>query len=123
MSESLLERLDGKASDCETWKPEPGDILLGRVVDLDEAGNRNGVYPVVIVQCEDGRRFAWHAAPTVAQYELSHAGPQVGDLLAVRYEGKVSGGRHDGGYHSFTVRSEPRRIDWSRYRRPARPAS
>ena len=113
----LLSRLDGDGAKAETWKPKPRDVLVGRVVDLDEIeGAQYGAYPVVIVELVEGQRFAWHAQPAVARYELSKAAPEIGDRIAVRYDGKAEG--RD--YHMFRVVSEPRRINWARYRKPAK---
>jgi hypothetical protein len=112
--DGLLARLNGHGPTYETWKPKSGDVLVGQVVDLDEGFSRHGSYPVVVVE-QRGRRVAWHAMPTVAKSELSKAAPEVGDRVAIRYDGKI-----DGGYHRFVVVGEPRRIDWSRYRRADR---
>jgi hypothetical protein len=113
--DALLRRLNGEEPTGETWKPRPGDVLIGEVVDLDEVYGRHGSYPVVVVK-QHGKRIAWHAQPTVAKSELSKAAPEIGDCLAIRYDGKAEG--RD--YHLFRVVGEPRRIDWSRYRPAAK---
>lgn len=114
--DELLSRLNGDHPMPETWKPAPGDVLIGRVADLDEVAGEHGTYPVVVIEREDGARLAWHAMPAVARYELGKVAPEVGDRIAVRYDGKAEGRS----YHMFRVVAEPRRIDWSRYRKPAR---
>jgi hypothetical protein len=112
--DGLLARLNGDGPTFETWKPKPGDVLIGQVVDLDEIYGRHGSYPVVVVE-QGGQRVAWHAMPTVAKSELSKAAPEVGDRVAIRYDGKA-----EAGYLRFVVVGEPRRIDWSRYRQAAK---
>lgn len=114
--DEILRRLNGERPPAETWKPAPGDVLIGEVVDLDEIEVEHGSYPVITV-LRDGKRFAWHAKPSVARFELARVAPEVGDMIGIRYDGQPAGRS----YHLFrVVLDRPPRIDWARYRKPVR---
>jgi hypothetical protein len=114
MSEKTLdERLDSFA---EPWKPEPGDKLVGEVVELDERTNEYGTYPVVTVRTDDGEELAFHAFRTVAKNELAKQRPEVGDRIGIKYVGKPEGKD----YELYRVKverneSQPQPLDWSAY--------
>ncbi|HXF37410.1 MAG TPA: hypothetical protein VNO17_09545 [Actinomycetota bacterium] len=82
----LAERID---SFPEAWRPNPGDKLIGTVVEIGErASDYGGSYPVVTVLADDGREVVFHAFHTVAKSELARQRPEIGDRIGVKYFGR-----------------------------------
>jgi hypothetical protein len=77
---------------AEGWRPEPGDILRGDVVDVTMAEDRFNArkrYPIVtIARQEDGEKVAVHAFHQVLQNALRSVRPMPGDSLAIKYTGR-----------------------------------
>lgn len=86
---SMKDRLD--EDHAAAWKPEPGDELIGKVVDLGQRTTEWGTYPIVTVKPEDGPALAFHAYHTVAKDALAGAYPSIGCEIGIRYFGKVTG--------------------------------
>jgi hypothetical protein len=111
---TLAARLDRESV---TWRPNPGDRLIGRVVELDTASSAYGDYPLVVVESdEDNTEYAIHAFRTVLKSELAKRKPKVGDRLAIRYDGKLPGKSYEG-YKVAVEYAEPERAaepDWDR---------
>jgi hypothetical protein len=85
------------------WQPNPGEVLIGEIVDLDErTGFAGGRYTVVIVKTDEGERWAFHAFHAVAAAELEKQQPAVGDRFGVAYHGLVRKG--DQRYESYRLR-------------------
>ena len=112
---SMHDRLDTFA---DAWKPEPGDKLIGTVVDLDERDSAYGdePYPIVTIETDDGNELAFHAFHTVARNELAKQRPVVGDRIGVAYHGKKDGKNYES-YRVIVERteSEPKAIDWDKH--------
>jgi hypothetical protein len=109
---NLAERLDSFA---EPWKPEPGEKLIGEVVDLDERENEYGSYPVVTVMTDEGEELAFHAFRTVPKNELAKQRPQVGDRIGIKYFGKPEGKDYEL-YRIKVERDEQSKsIDWDKH--------
>jgi hypothetical protein len=110
---SVYDRLD---RDAEAWKPEPGDKLVGTVVEIDERTSDYGSYPLLIVETDDGVEHAVHAFHTVLRNELARKRPRTGDTIGLAYRGKIDD-RYEG-YRVVIVRAEPETIevDWDRHR-------
>ena len=102
---SIDDRLDSFA---EAWKPEPGDKLIGTVVDLDERDSAYGdePYPIVTVETDDGNELAFHAFHTVARNELAKQRPAIGDRIGIAYHGKQDGKNYES-YRVIVERAEP----------------
>ena len=86
----------------ESWRPEPGDRLAGKVVEIDERDGGFGPYPVVTIETEDGTEVTAHLFHTVARRELARQRPEVGDRIAIKYFGR----RGDANYESYRVAVE-----------------
>jgi hypothetical protein len=84
---------------ADAWRPEPGDKLIGEVVELGQRDGAYGVYPIVTVRQDDGVELAFHAFHTVAQSKLAEARPQVGERVAIKYLGLNK--RGDRPYHDY----------------------
>lgn len=85
---SLQDRLN---RDPEVVKLEPGESVVGTVLDITTRENEYGSYPLVSLETDDGRELEWHAFHTVAANELAKVNPQPGDVLGVRNLGKRDG--------------------------------
>jgi hypothetical protein len=88
---------------AEAWRPEPGDKLVGEVVELSQRDGSFGVYPIITIRRDDGTELALHAFHSVAQNELARARPQVGETIAVKYVGKKTGADGRSSYHAYKV--------------------
>jgi hypothetical protein len=109
---SLEERLQ---TENDAWIAEPGEMLVGLVVDLTNRASEYGPYPAVTVRNDDGTELVFHAFRTVAKQELIRARPIVGDRIGILYTGPVEGAD----YHGYRVRLErvnsEATLDWDRY--------
>jgi hypothetical protein len=87
------------------WRPEPGDVLIGRVIGFDERPGFAGVmYPIIEVERDDGERVAVHAFHTVLRDELARHKPKRGDRLGIAYHGERRTGDGDNTYQLYRVR-------------------
>jgi hypothetical protein len=108
---------------AEAWRPEPGDLVIGEVVELGERrGFAERPYPVVIVRTEAGEYVAVHAFHTVLKEELAKLEPRAGDRLGVAYHGLVEKG--ESRYELYRVAleragGEERAPDWEAIARDA----
>lgn len=95
---------------AEAWKPEPGDVLRGRV-EMIEAVNTAYAdnVPVVTVANDDERWSVW-CSRTVLRSEMERQAPNVGDEIEVTYLGVPEGKE----YHRYRVRniSNPPKFRW-----------
>jgi hypothetical protein len=108
---SLQDALDKDYA--ESWRAQPGDKIVGEVIDLSERTGAYGRYPIVTLRTEEGDERALHAFHEVLANELARIAPKVGDTIGVRYDGKDA----DKGYHKYRVRraGDDSGLDWSRY--------
>lgn len=114
---SIADRLD--EPDAESWRPEPGGSLVGRVTEISQRTTEWGTYPVVTVRSEgDGLRRTFHAFHSVAKDLIVGNEVAVGDEIGVRYVGKVDGAKfgyesyklvveHNGGWSPFSAQLQP----------------
>lgn len=83
---SIDERVDAFP---EPWKPNPGEKLVGTVVEVGErVSDYGGTYPVITVLTDDGQEKVAHAFHTVLKNELARLRPAPGDRIAVKYFGR-----------------------------------
>ncbi len=83
---NLTEALDREFP--EAWRPDPGDKLVGTLVDVSEYDGGYGAYPVLVIRGDDGAEHAWHAMHSVARGEVGRLQPRIGERLGVKYLGK-----------------------------------
>jgi hypothetical protein len=101
----------------EAWRPEPGEKLVGVVVELGDRDGGFGDYPVVAVLGEDGEEYAVHAFHTVLRNEVAKQRPAVGDRIGIAYHGKDAAK----GYEKYRVivekanPAEKPQPDWDRH--------
>lgn len=86
---SVVELRDELSRFPVPWRPAPGDMLIGTVVDVGErtgfAGDR---YPTVTVRTEEGDDVIFHAFHTVAKDELARQRPRAGERIGIAYHGR-----------------------------------
>jgi hypothetical protein len=103
----------------EPWLHEPGDRLIGEIIELDTAKNDYGPYQLVTVLVTEsasterggkaipvGSVRVWHAFDTVPANELKKRAPRVGDRIAVKDFG-VRDGKHYNAYRIIVQRKTP----------------
>lgn len=103
MTTSLEDRLD---RDSESWRPEPGDKLVGTVVEVSTFQGDYQPYPVIEVEKDDGTVWAFHAYHTVAKNEIARLEPAEGDKIGIKYFGKVKtkpGSKYDS-YEKYAIK-------------------
>jgi hypothetical protein len=106
--DALLAQLDEQSFD-PPWRPEVGGTIAGTVTKITNrpASQKGDEYPIVILSTDDGPR-AVHCFHRTLRVQLFEAYTlAVGDLLALRYEGKRTSdtGRE---YHAYRVVHEPK---------------
>ncbi len=102
---------------AEAWRPEPGDKLIGEVVELSQRDGEFGSYPIITIKQGNGEELALHAFHTVAQNELARVRPQVGETAAIKYIGKRTAQDGRTTFHAYRVavdRPAPP-FNWAKY--------
>lgn len=79
----------------EAWAPQPGVVLEGVIVGLDERDGGFGVYPIVSLRTDDDAEVTVHAFHTVLKGELAKQRPAVGERIGLAYHGKSADGRYE----------------------------
>jgi len=85
-NDSLEARLDRDFADA--WRPDPGDKIVGHVVELRAHENQYGTYPIVTLVTDDDEEVAVHAFHTTLRNGLKRARVEIGDHIAIKYLGK-----------------------------------
>jgi hypothetical protein len=86
--------------DVVTWDHETEPKIAGQVVEIGSVTTRYGTSPTVDVLTKDGRQVQIPGFGAVRKRQLS-SGIDVGDLLAMRYLGKVQGKSGQKPYDDF----------------------
>lgn len=91
------------SADTVSWRPEPGDEVLGLLKALTRRTTEHSEnYPVLTIAPLDGSTWIdVHAFHTVLWDEVEKQDPRVGDLVGVRYIGRVAGGKGGDGYERY----------------------
>lgn len=98
----LRARLDTTETPSKPWQPEPGDELVGIVAGWSSGTTRRGeTHPILLVDAEDGTRWACWAFYAVLRDELRKANPQPGELILIRRGDDRTG--PNGGYRVYRV--------------------
>ena len=97
---------------AEGWKPNPGDEITGRVIDIAATDGGWGMYPIVTLRDEGGTEIAVHAFHDVLKSELARRRPKVGDEVSIKYLGQPNGKN----YHAYRVRGgQDASFDWGAF--------
>jgi len=84
----LEERLESGLPSA--WRPdkEDPDILIGKVVSIEQGTSEYEPYPLVVVEQDDGTEKAVHGFHTVLKNELIRQKPQPGERIGIKYLGE-----------------------------------
>jgi hypothetical protein len=99
-------------------RPESGDKLIGKVVEIGERlGYNDEPYPIITVQPEHGEPLAVHAFHTVLRNELARQRPQIGEMVGIKYEGQFATETGRGRYHRYRVHVDrpQQAFSWDHY--------
>lgn len=102
---SLLDEMD---IDVVAFKPErPSESVEGVIVALDVTSSEytSDDIPVITLKQDDGVYRGLRAYATVLRNEIAKLDLEVGDTLAVVYEGKKPTKDGKRSFHSYKVRS------------------
>ena len=111
------------------WRPDAGDEISGRVVQLDARESDYGPYPILTLEDEGGTQVAVHCVHGVLRREIARRYEPtaiVGQQMRIKYEGKqkTRDGKRD--FHNYRVfgGNKQSTYDWSQdlpeeERRPA----
>ena len=96
---SMAEKLN---KDTTSWRPQPGDVVSGVLVEIEAHEGKFGSYPLLTLETDDGSEMAVHAFHAVLRSELARKRPQPGDVIGVKFLGDMAGK----GYQGYRVRVE-----------------
>lgn len=84
------------------WRPVAGAKIVGRVIDVDmcDCGDY-GEHPLLTVLTETGAVNV-HGFHDVLRNAITRHNIQQGDIVAIKYTGKIAGGAHDG-YENYNM--------------------
>lgn len=107
---SLLDQLN--ADYPEAWRPDPGESILGEVVEISSRETEYGRYRIIVLKRDgDGARLAIHAFHQVLEQELARIQPQIGHRIGIKYLGKPEGKN----YASYRAATEnPAAVEWEK---------
>jgi hypothetical protein len=98
------------------WRPETeGESIAGHLVRVDHGEQKYGVYPILVLADERGVEHAVWLYATVLRVQVEELGPQIGDAVAIVYEGRRTPKGGGDEYHAYKVSLAPAagsQIDW-----------
>jgi hypothetical protein len=85
-----FDALTKRAADSpEPWKPEPGDMLTGRVEGpVTNGESQYGLYPIVEIRDLGGNLWVVHAFHTVLRNSVDQLNLQPGEAVSIKYFGR-----------------------------------
>lgn len=93
------------------WRPQPGEKLIGQVVNIETAGEDSpfGSYPLLTILKPDGDLIRVHCFHTVLKNEIRRKNVVPGTRLGIKYDGRREG-RDFGSFEAYTVVVQPRKL-------------
>lgn len=70
------------------WLPKDGDVLEGKVANIDTGSSAYGAYPIVTVETATGEKKSVHCFHTAIRGQLTRIRPKIGDPIGIKYLGK-----------------------------------
>jgi hypothetical protein len=127
--------LEGLAAKAESWQPvrekDHPNVIVGTVARIEAVERETSfagrvTVPIVTLVGSDGTGWSVWLWQTVLANEMRRLCPQVGDVLAVEYLGKVQPDSGGSAYHSYRVSkaddgTTPDAFDWEAAAPPAEP--
>lgn len=83
----------------ESWRPEPGDVLVGRVAHYDRGVTPYGEVRTCVLEEDNGQRWTVWLSSTVLLELFKRERPQVGERIGLKYLGK----HPEHGYHRYRL--------------------
>ena len=106
-AEQLQKEMEDWDGFPEAFRFRPGDILTGRLLDIDEGHTEHGTSPLLTIQTIEGKLWTVWAFHTVLKSELVKLNPKTGDILSIKMlEDNVKKG-----YKNYVVRVHNLMID------------
>ena len=106
------------ADNPASWMPEvAGEELFGEIIGVNEAApTKFGSSPVVTIRKPDGEHVSLWLLHTVLRREFERHEPKIGELVLVRYQGRVTPGGDGNDYESYAVLLDRTQldVDWKR---------
>ena len=81
------------------WRPEPGDVLVGKILRYDQGHTDYGPVRTVIVETDAGDRLSVWLSSTVLLNEFARLKPKVGERIGIKYLGMHA----ERGYHRWRL--------------------
>lgn len=102
---------DAALQDAEGWRPNPGDVLKGEVVEIKRAWSdwTDSWYPLVIIRDQTrNENVGVHCFHATLQERLMAARPKIGDELEIAYLGKrpTKDGKREAAIYKVTIPGE-----------------
>jgi hypothetical protein len=100
-SDDLEARLD--RDDAPIWHPQPGDRLIGEVIEMTWREGDYGIHPFIVMRDDNGDETAVRTSATVLRNGLQRQRVQVGDRVALQYRGERKSQSGRSTYHDYRV--------------------
>lgn len=81
------------------WDPNPGDQLIGEIVELSERETKFGPYPLLVVRDDDATLHSVHCLRGGLLWPVVRERPSVGTRVGIRYDGQTGSSNA----HSYVV--------------------
>lgn len=117
MTRSIEDRLNSESA--PGWRPEPGEQLVGTIVEIGTAHGDYGEYPLLVVERTDGTDVSVHAFHTVLKSELASKRPTEGDVIGIKYLGIPAGKKYESYKVVLERNTRPADTDWDAIGRQA----
>lgn len=94
---------------ADAWRPEPGDVLRGKVTNLDMGHSEFGAYPIITVQSgapDDDSEYAVHAFHQALRDKLRDLKPSIGSEIAIKFFGEQKSTTSKFTYAKYGVKVE-----------------
>ena len=107
---------DGQKAAAKTFKPEPGDELIGKVTEVKYLHTTNGWAHLITVEDYEGQEWSvWCSAVVLKTKITEEQKPAIGAIIVIIYDGKKKAENSQYEHNSYQVRSEPSDPDlWRR---------
>src|SRR5262245_9274944 len=79
------------------WRPDEGDVITGRVLELSKGASQWGQYPIVVIRQDNGDGdVAVHGFHPSLKNRLLDLQPRKGERIGIQYKGKRDSKSHPG---------------------------
>ncbi|MCH7869814.1 MAG: hypothetical protein IH881_19130 [Myxococcales bacterium] len=101
-SQRLHRRAAARKDTSTSWRPNPGQELLGTFIEWSSGKtSRDETYQIAVIETEDGQRLAVWLFYAVLRDEFDKADPQPGELLLIQRSEDRTGA--NGSYRMYSV--------------------